>query len=102
MPHTPGPWHTGKSSLDRLIYADSEHAFDLAIVRNGGNDSEVDANANLIAASPEMLTALEECVTDDDARAMTDESRNAASIARRRLDAINKVVRAAIAKARGQ
>lgn len=61
--HTPGPWNAGKAAgpagcQDRLIYADSEHAFDLAIVRNGGNDDETEANANLIAAAPELLQAL--------------------------------------------
>ncbi len=54
--HTPGPWHVSKSTMDRLIYADSEHAFDLAIVRDGGT-ADVDANARLIAAAPELLEA---------------------------------------------
>ncbi len=58
--HTPGPWHVGKAGMDRLIYADSEHAWDLAIVRNGGNDGETITNANLIAASPDLLVALRE------------------------------------------
>lgn len=41
--HTPGPWHVGKAGMDRLVYADTEHAFDLAIVRNGGRDDETEA-----------------------------------------------------------
>lgn len=60
--HTPGPWNVSKSSMDRLIYADSEHAFDLAIVRNGGSDANVEANARLIAAAPEMFAALKDSV----------------------------------------
>ena len=55
--HTPGPWNVGKTTMDRLIYADSEHAFDLAIVRNGGSDEETEANAALIAAAPDLLAA---------------------------------------------
>ena len=56
--HTPGPWHVSRSGIDRLVYADSEHAFDLAIVRSGGDDDEVNANARLIAAAPDLLAAL--------------------------------------------
>lgn len=63
MSHTPGPWNVSKSSMARLIYADEEQAFDLAIVCNGGNDNQTDANANLIAAAPDMLAALQRCVS---------------------------------------
>ena len=49
-----------------------------------------------------LLEALHECVTDDGARSMTDESRNAASICRRRLVCINAIAKAAIAKAEGK
>jgi hypothetical protein len=55
--HTPGPWHASKGGHDRLIYAESETAFDLAIVRGGGNDAETDANARLIAAAPDLRLA---------------------------------------------
>lgn len=61
--HTPGPWNVGKASIDRLVYADSEPAFDLAIVRDGG-DNTVDANAKLIAAAPDLLAELAEYVAD--------------------------------------
>ena len=57
--HTPGPWYVSKSGTDRLIYADHQHAFDHAIVRNGGCDSETDANARLMAAAPELLAAVQ-------------------------------------------
>lgn len=53
-------------------------------------------------AAPEMLRALRECLTDEGARAFTDESRNSASYARRRLDVINEIIEAAIAKAEGR
>jgi hypothetical protein len=49
----------------------------------------------------ELIEALKECITEDGARCMTDESRHAASICRRRLDEITRVARAAIAKATG-
>lgn len=47
-------------------------------------------------AAPSLLEALRECVTDDDARCMTDESRNAAHLCRRRLSAITTAARSAI------
>ena len=59
MSHTLGPWATSKLGDDIGIYADHEHAWDFAIVRDGGKASETIANANLIAAAPELLAACE-------------------------------------------
>lgn len=54
----------------------------------------------LIAAAPDLLAALRECVTDDGARCLNDDPRG--ERARRRLYAINDIARAAIAKAEGR
>lgn len=59
LAHTPGPWNISGAGMDRLIYSDSDQAWDLAIVRCGGNDRQTEANARLIAAAPDLLAALE-------------------------------------------
>lgn len=54
IPHTPGPWRTAKSG----IFAG--HTF-LAHVSGGtqiATEAEVDANAHLLAAAPELLASL--------------------------------------------
>ena len=61
------------------------------------NIATADANAALIAAAPDLLEALRECVTDEGAHVYQD-GRNILAIARR-FDEINRVARAAIAKA---
>ncbi len=48
-----------------------------------------------------LLAALEECITENGAHCMVDESRNAASKCRDRLCEIRRVARAAIAAAKG-
>lgn len=103
--HTPGPWFINGPWN---VYSDNDRFRNTGdgcvanIVHGRGvTADEREANGNLIAAAPELLAALEECITDDGARCMTDESRNAASLCRRRLDAISKLARAAIAKAKG-
>jgi hypothetical protein len=45
--HTPGPWHPSTSYIETLICAD--------LVQPGAS---IEANAQLIAAAPEMLEAL--------------------------------------------
>ncbi len=103
--HTPGPW---EHDMQFIVCPDSSGLHhDLYVAEIVQEDEEgrcvdedqQDANARLIAAAPELLEALLECVTDDGAHCMTDESRNSASIARRRLDEITRIARAAIAKA---
>ena len=60
--HTPGPWdvYAGKTrGLDRIIVDEKNnqiaHAIDLNEYQK---DAEVDANARLIAAAPDLLAAL--------------------------------------------
>lgn len=54
--HTPGPWKYGSSSL-MIFAANSE--INVATIPKRGWDSD-EANARLIAAAPEMLSALRE------------------------------------------
>ena len=73
--HTPGPWHIGERHPSRVI---ADVAEDLA-------------NARLIAAAPELLTALEAC--DRLASCQSD-----LSLA---MGAVRTLARAALAKAKG-
>jgi hypothetical protein len=65
--HTPGPWHMGAGNGEGGIFADDGRMrfengttlYPIASVNRGWNDAEDDANARLIAASPELLSALE-------------------------------------------
>lgn len=71
MNHTAGPWHV--SDLDRrtvgpirVLRADGTDVPQLqsvAIVRQRLEDAETDANARLISAAPELLTALKAMVS---------------------------------------
>ena len=57
--HTRGEWVQGNIasiSGDRAVYAEVGRMEDIALVRGGG--PEETANANLIAAAPEILAAL--------------------------------------------
>lgn len=62
--HTPGPWrvteYTDPKLADRrMIHGPGDNWF-LADVYGAGGSYNVDANARLIAAAPEMLEALRE------------------------------------------
>jgi hypothetical protein len=54
--HTPGPWH---KELGSYIYARTSKVADAYFAQT---ESERTANARLIAAAPELLTALQEVV----------------------------------------
>jgi len=58
-------------------------------------------HARLIAAAPELLEALQECITDAGATCFKN-GMNRATLMTRRLMAINDIARAAIAKATGR
>ena len=88
--HTPGPW-THKATAgnhDFSIYPESTGR-DVALVRDYN-----ESNARLIAAAPELLEALKECITYEGA--MAEKSH---AYAMRRLASITEIARAAIAKA---
>lgn len=57
--HTPGPWKIGKPNQDTFyVLTESEH---IGMLPTKERNSE--ANAKLIAAAPEMLEALNRCVS---------------------------------------
>lgn len=56
--HTPGEWHTSKTINDFSIYSDKETSKDIALVFQYSRsipEEEAKANAELIAAAPELL-----------------------------------------------
>ncbi|TXH40544.1 MAG: hypothetical protein E6Q97_39425 [Desulfurellales bacterium] len=61
---------------------------------------EAKSNARLIADAPELLAALEECITSEGASCFGD-MENHAEWMQRRLYAIGDIARSAIAKAKG-
>jgi hypothetical protein len=104
--HTPGPWDYEQSlrgdgvpipySWQVLAEIAPPPGVDEAFMHVA--DCETEANARLIAAAPDLLAALRECITDDGAAALASDD---PEMMRRRLAAINRVCRAAIAQAEG-
>lgn len=92
--HTPGPWYTGTGIDDSdKVY---QNGSGVAVMSGAKRyQAERDANAKLIAAAPDLLEALEMCITDHGAIGYRDGS----PASRRRMDAITELARAAIAKA---
>jgi hypothetical protein len=85
--HTPGPWFLdeGAHGGDATVMArESGDVVDIAAVRHRVGDDQTMADAHLIAAAPDMLEALKECLL----YLNNDETRD--------------LVRAAIKKARGE
>ena len=76
MTHTPGPWHVREARWHEVAadaISDNGEEYELVIaqcdpaVQLLNNDSEIRANARLIAATPDLLAALERLVADVDA-----------------------------------
>ena len=90
---------------DRFIVTDldTDNRDEVAEVHKCGDedyDKDVIAGyARLIAAAPDLLEALKECLTDDNANCIVT---NDVAYMIRRFKAINKIVSAAIAKATGE
>ena len=58
--HTQGPWHATNYHVQSLV-----HEYDGYICKAEGNTkAEAEANARLIAAAPDLLTALNEVLGD--------------------------------------
>jgi len=57
----PGPWHVSHESLSAFVIVDTKDGHPVAEVLrwDGASRTESEANAHLIAASPEMLVALQ-------------------------------------------
>ena len=85
--HTPKPWGITSRNWSFRIQPQSN------------DPAENEANIRLIRVAPELLEALEECVTSYGATCFRESA--SADEMRRRLVAINGVAVAAIAKARG-
>ena len=84
--HTPGTWHLTLADYDAAIHSD------VTIARIEDEASAWVANAHLIAAAPDLLSALEEMMSVfQDHEQYDEESAEVVSIAR-----------AAIAKAKGK
>lgn len=57
--YTPGPWHV--SNEGKLVIRDDEWFVPVATAGYATNDEEL-ATANLIAAAPDLLEALQACL----------------------------------------
>lgn len=109
---TPGPWHVIDIGDTGLYISDGENpaiARQLAIVladEVGGYGTVYDANANLIAAAPDMHAALEKASEAIDALAVAQCERPVdqqhINAAEQRLGAAQYYVRLALRKARGE
>lgn len=96
--HTPGPWKLSESA-SRVILGKSEHSGLMGVcVMQNAQSEHYDANARLIAAAPDMLTALEELFKHC---AMIHKYGGEASNVRE-ADRAQQLALAAIAKARGK
>lgn len=63
--HTPGPWYFGSNERQPQIASESDpRGRTIALVYDGTDDETKVANANLIAAAPELLQILETIVED--------------------------------------
>ncbi len=56
--HTPGPWNIPPASKYTTIYA-GRNTHVAAVKRDGLTDAEIEGNADLIAAAPELFQLLE-------------------------------------------
>lgn len=93
--HTPGPWEAepmedGCSVAYRINDA---HGYEIGVTSGRDGESEEAANARLIAAAPDMLAALKECLPlFDMVTALDDHGSNV-------LGQAENLIRAAIAEA---
>lgn len=75
--HTPGPWHvsgtySGNTTVAIMRCADRQVTVNAEV---GGTWNQTDANAQLIAAAPTLLAALEAAQEADDALAQSRDAR---------------------------
>lgn len=97
--HTPGPWMVDEPEQNgSIIIRDTTNGYAICRV-NPTDDAELEDhhNAQLIAAAPALLSALEDCLTFDGATA-----ERSHEMALKRLRAINDIARAAIAQIKGE
>lgn len=103
--HTPGPWKLDPSfdPITNIFQQIAGGGFFVATVTHGNakGREEREANARLIAAAPDLLAALELCITSEGAACFSDMNSHPEYM-QRRLYAISDLARAAIAKATGE
>ena len=120
--HTSGPWKTERKNCCTHIVSESEkgiHGWQSHIttlgdhIKHGGEpcgsicsqdktQAEINADARLIAAAPEMLEALAEIQTLTKRNALPSDTRQGwEPVAAERMEKIAKLTRKAIAKAAG-
>jgi hypothetical protein len=103
MSHTPGPWRVeNRGWWPEVVVSDTPRREITSI--EGRSESEVFANARLIAAAPELLAALNEMVTLFDSRDHDAAERAKAEFMRLCPESQARLItaRAAIAKAEGR
>lgn len=98
--YTPGPWKISAKDLREVVNAAGlpvtfcpQHYTSAAATLE-----EAEANARLIAAAPELLEILEQCITEPGAACFAHDRKDYMI---RRLNAISEMARAAIANAKG-
>ena len=88
--HTRGPWLVNDSEVEALVDPENSDTYyaPICTLDDGWNVAVADANARLIAAAPELLAALEQCLPIIDAhrRAALGEGDIAAMNARAAID----------------
>jgi hypothetical protein len=96
---TRAPWHVNAILNNRIVGDETAEKFDKLFI-SGANTTIAtvyrEADARLIAAAPALLEALRECMTDNPGAACYNTGKKT-----RRLEAINEIVCAAIAKVKG-
>jgi hypothetical protein len=66
--HARGPLQVSKCGIDLVVYSETQQAFDVAHIFNGGNQREMEAYASLFAAAPDLLAALRSLIPSLEAR----------------------------------
>lgn len=94
--HTPGPWHIGMRP-GPIVYGPAGEQV-VSLLDPLVVDSENRANAHLIAAAPDLLAALEACIS---AGSMIQQGKRGGEVMGQLSAAIDRA-RAVVAKARGQ
>jgi hypothetical protein len=83
--HTPGPWHVSMSGAYQRVYAKNDGG-EIAVAEMRSLAGyrphwETKANANLIAAAPELLEALKAYVANDANQQLDDDEMYANAVA---------------------
>lgn len=89
--HTPGPWE-----IDALLTPDNCYVYILRDTQGGESEAEAVANACLIAAAPELLTAAKRAFANSCKRAVS------RAVWRNSDQVAHEALKAAIAKAEGR